>query len=65
MRRVGENERKLESSCIAPGKLSDPGIEPVSPALAGKLFTAESPGKPTQKNRCSLPTDMEGAKIYW
>ena len=28
------------------GDLPDPGIEPVSPALAGKSFTAEPPGKP-------------------
>ena len=30
----------------SPGALSDPGIEPVSPALAGGFFTTESPGKP-------------------
>ena len=29
----------------APGDLPDPGIEPVSPALAGGLFTTEPPGK--------------------
>jgi len=29
----------------SPGDL-DPGIEPVSPALAGRLFTAEPPGQP-------------------
>ena len=29
-----------------PGDLPDPGIEPVSPALADKFFTAELPGKP-------------------
>ena len=28
------------------GDLSDPGMEPMSPALAGKFFTSESPGKP-------------------
>ena len=27
-----------------PGDLPDPGIEPMSPALAGGFFTAESPG---------------------
>ena len=26
--------------------LSRPGIEPMSPALAGEFFTTESPGKP-------------------
>ena len=29
-----------------PGDLSDPEIEPVSPALSGRLFTTEPPGKP-------------------
>ena len=29
-----------------PGDLPDPGIEPASPALAGRLSTAEPPGKP-------------------
>ena len=28
------------------GDFSDPGIEPVSPALAGGFFTTEPPGKP-------------------
>ena len=30
----------------APGDLPDPGIEPVSPGLAGGFFTTEPPGKP-------------------
>ena len=30
----------------SPGDLSDPGIEPASPALAGGFFTTEPPGKP-------------------
>ena len=29
----------------SPGDLSEPGIEPTSPALAGGFFTAEPPGK--------------------
>ena len=29
-----------------PGDLPDPGIEPVSSALAGRLFTTEASGKP-------------------
>ena len=29
-----------------PGDLSDPEIEPVSPALAGKFFTNVPPGRP-------------------
>ena len=38
----------------SPGDLPDPGIEPASPALAGRFFTTEPPGKPT----CS-PGPME------
>ena len=29
-----------------PGDLPNPGIEATSPALAGRFFTSESPGKP-------------------
>ena len=29
----------------SPGNLSDPGIKPASPALAGEFFTTEPPGK--------------------
>ena len=32
------------------GDLSDPGIEPTSPALSGGFFTPELPGKPTWQN---------------
>ena len=30
----------------SPGDIPDPGIEPVSPALADGFFTTEPPGKP-------------------
>ena len=30
----------------SPGDLPDPGIVPMSPALAGGFFTTETPGKP-------------------
>ena len=30
----------------SPGDLPNPGIEPMSPALAGGFLTAEQPGKP-------------------
>ena len=30
----------------SPGDLSDPGIEPASPELAGRFLTTEPPGKP-------------------
>ena len=32
--------------CPPPGDLLDPGIKLVSPALAGRFLTTESPGKP-------------------
>ena len=31
---------------LTPGFLPNPGIKPISPALASGLFTAEPPGKP-------------------
>ena len=31
---------------LPPGDLPDPGIEPISPALAGEFSTTEPPGKP-------------------
>ena len=31
-----------------PGDLPDPGIEPMSPSLAGGYFTAEPAGSPTK-----------------
>ena len=33
----------------SPGDLPDPGIKPLSPALAGRFFTIEPPGKQSQK----------------
>ena len=30
---------------LSPGDLPDPGIEPTCPALAGRFFTTEPPGK--------------------
>ena len=33
----------------SPGDLPGPGIEPVSPALLGRFFTTEPPGKPSNK----------------
>ena len=30
---------------LSPGDLPKPGIKPVSPALAGRFFTTEPPGK--------------------
>ena len=35
-----------ELSCLSPGDLPDPGIEPGSPALQEVSFPSEPPGKP-------------------
>ena len=35
----------------SPGDLPDPGIEPESPALTGRFFTTEPPGKPIQNKK--------------
>ena len=36
----------LGKNIPSPGDLPDPGIKLMSPALAGKFFTTEPPGKP-------------------
>ena len=37
-------------SVPSPGDLPDPGVEPMSPALADRFFTTEPPGKPLLYN---------------
>ena len=37
-----------------PGDLPSPGIEPVSPALAGRFFITEPPGKPNKQTTVLL-----------
>ena len=44
----------------SPGDLPRPGIEPASPALAGRFFTTKPPGKP----RGILPTAKTIAFIH-
>ena len=36
----------LDWDAISSGALSDRGMEPACPALAGRFFTSEPPGKP-------------------
>ena len=38
----------------SPGDLSDSGIEPRSPALAGRFFTTKPPGKPSTEYRVGI-----------
>ena len=35
-----------------PGELPNPGMEPLSPALEGGIFTTEPPGKPREAESC-------------
>ena len=47
--------RILEWAAISLSRdLPDPGIEPVSPALAGRFFTTEPPGKPLKERCCAV-----------
>ena len=41
----------------SPGDLPDPGIEPMSPTLAGKFFTTEPQGKPTNELYLAIKGD--------
>ena len=47
-------QAKLLEQVPSPGDLPDPAIEsgstPGSPALAGRFFTTEPPGKPQERN---------------
>ena len=48
-----------------PGDLSNPRIEPASPASAGGFFTTEPPGKPCQPwaSNQSWATDIWGSEV--
>ena len=42
--------------CSSPGDLPDPGIKPVSLALAGRFFTTVPPGKPHRPRKPGIPS---------
>ena len=42
----------------SPGDIPDPGIKPASPALAGRFFTTEPPGKPQNGNNSTYFIDL-------
>ena len=46
------------------GDLPNPGIKPMSPALAGGFFTTEPPGKPTYFPSTSFIPTLEGLKPH-
>ena len=48
-REFSRPEYGSEQAFLSPGDLPNPGIEPVSPALAGGFFTTEPPGKSAAK----------------
>ena len=49
----------------SPGDRPNPGIKPVSPALAGRCFTTEPPGKPVREGKLGqLPWGGESGHIY-
>ena len=48
------HQAPLSMGFPSPGDLPDPRIKPASPALAGRLFTTEPPGKPANWLRKSL-----------
>ena len=43
---MGFSRQKVGSHALLQGNLCNPGIEPRSPALAGRFFAAEPPGEP-------------------
>ena len=45
--------------CSPPGDIPDPGIELMSPALAGRFFKTEPPGKPPDLSRKNFYSDEE------
>ena len=47
----------------SPGDLPDPKIEPVSPALAGRLLTNEPPGKTFTRVRVSISQKSKNNSI--
>ena len=51
---------------LTPGDLPDPGIKPASPtspALAGRFFNTEPPGKPN--NKCIFTMKSLGISYYY
>ena len=48
----------------SPGDLLNPGVKPTSPTLAGRVSTAEPPGKPVVENSQALTLSMELGSIF-
>ena len=50
--------------CPFPGDLPSPGIKPASPALAGRIFTTEPPGKPTDQLGWMIDSLLWGGGLF-
>ena len=48
----------------SPGDLLNPGMEPMSPALAGRFFTAEPPGKPIKLASVIFPDSFPVPRMH-
>ena len=46
-----------------PGDPPDPGIKPMSPALAGRFFTTELPGKPSLVSYIGQSNSLSGPQF--
>ena len=63
-------EYQSELPFPSPGHLPDPWIEPVFPALAGRFFTTEPPGKPViligrWTNGLKFQRNLEEKALVW
>ena len=47
----------------SPGDLPDPKIQPVAPALAGRLLTTEPPGKTFTRVRVSISKKSKNSSV--
>ena len=43
---IQSDQHRVQWIAISPGDFPYPGIKPTYPALAGRFFTAQPPGKP-------------------
>ena len=49
----------------SPGELLNPGVKPAPPAVGGRSFTTEPPGKPTEESGrqvCGVPKESDTTK---
>ena len=61
---LSRQEYWSEKPFPSPGDLSNPGIKPTSPALAGRSFTSVPPGKPYIKYSTVAKSITQAAQIH-